>query len=140
MRICTSRSPYPLLRPRLIQRVQNVSRSAWVKTDSASKTANATYVCWQRRFLPTRRKVPGFSENKGVPLYSENGIFVTTNREPNIRGPPCIRHFGVSVLCKYVQIFLRNIRGPPYIRKIIPNIRGAPLYLGLPYFRKNPVD
>jgi hypothetical protein len=63
----------------------------------------------------------GFSENKGAPLYSENGILVTSNREPNIRGPPCIRHFGVSVLCKYVQIFLRNIRGGPLIF-------GAPLF------------
>jgi hypothetical protein len=27
-----------------VQKIQNVPRSAWVKTDAASKTANATYV------------------------------------------------------------------------------------------------
>ena len=40
-----------------VQGVQNVPRSAWVKTDAANKTANATCVETRRRFLPTRCEV-----------------------------------------------------------------------------------
>jgi hypothetical protein len=60
--------------------------------------------------------VTGFSELKGAPLYSENRVLVTKGKEPNIKGPLCVRQFGVMqlkfVLCKYVQNFLRNTRGP----------------------------
>ena len=40
-----------------VQGVQNVPRSVWVKTDAASKTANATCVETQNQFLPTRCEV-----------------------------------------------------------------------------------
>jgi hypothetical protein len=37
--------------------VQNVPRSAWVKTDVASQQMSRLPFCWQRRFLPTRCEV-----------------------------------------------------------------------------------
>jgi hypothetical protein len=42
-----------------VQGIQNVPCSAWVKTDDAADVSQQTSrlpLCWQRRFLPTRKR------------------------------------------------------------------------------------